>query len=190
MSSCRAAEPFSQQSQIQALGGGGGLGGDFSALSSFRPHPLLLLPILGQSAASAAPKPASSSHSPLPWPISTPVKPGLEGWCLPDLPSRVSGPLGPSIWATCLLSHSALVHPPPRGHAPQATVLHCHFTLLGDFLGSVDFGALSPLIIGDLHPKGSDPTSVSCGVVSEPLISLALGAGPERQLLLPSTYKG
>lgn len=143
MSSCRAAEPFSQQSQTQALGGGGGLGGDF-ALSSFCPHPLLLLPILGQSAASAAPKPASSSHSPLPWPISTPVKPGPEGWRLPDLPSRVSGPLGPSIWATCLLSHSTLVHPPPRGHTPQATILHCHFTLLGDFLGSVTLGLCLP----------------------------------------------
>ena len=98
----------------------------------------------------------------------------------PGLRDQAPGPRGPSVWATCLLSQSMLVHPP----GPHSTILHCHFTLLGDF------GALSPLIIGDLHPEGSDLTSMSCSVVSEPPISLALGAGPGRQLLLPSTYKG
>ena len=159
--------------------------GDFSALSSFCPHPFLLLLILGQSAASAAPKPASSSYSPLPWPTSIPVKPGSEGWRLPDLPSRASGtrhqsPGGPQSGLPAC-SHSQCWSTPP---GPHSTILHCHFTLLGDF------GALSPLIIGDLHPEGSDLTSVSRSVVSEPPISLALGAGPGQQLLLPSTYKG
>ena len=156
MSSRRAAKPFSQQSQTQASGGGGGTGGRLlcSLLPSF--HPLLLLPTLGQSAVSAAPMPASSSHSSLPWPMSTPMKPGPEGWLLPDLPSQVSGPLGPSIWITRLLTFNAGLprHPAP-GHTPQATILRCHFTVFWGLPGLCDFGALSPLIIGDVHPEGS-----------------------------------
>lgn len=92
------------------------------------------------------------------------------------------GPRGPSIWATRLLSHSVLVHPP----GPHSTGYH--FALLLHTFGGLR-GSVS-LIIGDLPREGSDPTSTSCSVGSEPPISLALGAGPGRQLLLPSTSKG
>lgn len=159
---------------------------------SFRPHPSYSCSHSGSICSVGSPKPASSSCAPLPHPgpISTPVKPGPEAGVSQTLPSRVSGAPGALNLEACLLSHSALAHPAP-GPAPRATILHCHFTLLGDFLGSVDFGALSPLIIV-AAPQGFVPTSVSCGVVSEPLrISLALGeSGSWATLLLPSTYKG
>lgn len=74
----------------------------------------------------------------------------------PRSPFPGLGPLGPSIWTTRLLTFNA--GPPPHpapGHTPQATILHFHFTLFWGLPGLCDFGALSPLIIGDLHPEGS-----------------------------------